>query len=74
MIKVKRINITTVRELKELLNNYDDTMLINFGSKKYGFEINSCATDGSSLALMSDDLEKYEYVEETDEVESIKSI
>ncbi len=73
MVKFEIKDITTVGELKELLKKYDDGMFVNFGSKKYGFEINSYATDGASLALMSDDLEKYEFIVPED-TETIKPI
>jgi hypothetical protein len=59
MKNIINTNIETVGDLKELLNNYNDTMLINFGTRKLGFEINSHSADCISLALMSDDLEEY---------------
>jgi hypothetical protein len=54
---IKTIN--TVGELKELLSHFDDNLFVNFGTKKEGFEINSFGSDGISLALMSDGLEKH---------------
>ena len=68
MRNIINTNIKTVGELKELLNNYNDNMLINFGTKELGFEINSHSTDGSSLALMSDDLEEYLQEEKNEEI------
>lgn len=58
MLKGKKQDIKTVGELKKLLKNYDDNLLINFGTTIDGFEINSYSTDGISLALKSDDLEE----------------
>lgn len=54
--KIYEKNILTVKELKELLNNFNDDIFVLFGSELYGFGINSYITDNSVLCLMSKDL------------------
>lgn len=51
--------ITTIKELKELLNQFDENSFINFGVERLGFEIDSYESDGVSLALMSSQLQDY---------------
>lgn len=57
--KIIRKKIETIGDLKQVLNLYDDDMLINFGTKRLGFRINAYSNDCINLALLSDDLEEY---------------
>lgn len=56
---VKNVKINTIKDLKEVLNQYSDDLLVNFGTDDLGFEINKISTDGMSVSIMSDDLQEY---------------
>ena len=60
--------IKTVRDLKEVLANYDYELFFNVGTQRLGFEIDEYGSDCLSFGLISTDLENYlnsrEYQEE----------
>ena len=51
--------IKTVKDLKEMLINYDDELLFNVGTERLGFEIDGYGSDCLSFGLLSTDLEDY---------------
>lgn len=57
----KKVNqkIETVGDLKRILEKYEDSFLINFGTERLGFDLTGYDHDCFSLALFSDDLEDY---------------
>lgn len=51
--------IKTVKDLKEVLANYDDELLFNVGTERLGFEIDGYGSDCMGFGLLSTDLEDY---------------
>lgn len=62
MIKTNEVikkEIKTVGDLKRVLEKYEDSFLINFGTEDLGFELTGYKHDFLALALISDDLQEY---------------
>ena len=51
--------ITTVGDLKKLLDGIDDNIYVDFGTERVGFVIDSYRIDNINLSLFSSNLAEY---------------